>query len=316
MVNKPKTWRGVHLLVNSNKDVFLLMKELSELVKLGVNVLIIEVDYNYAYSSHPEIRGPDPITPDYTRALVEECHANGICLIPEFQCLGHQSWGSTTFPLLTKYPEFDETPGQFPNNEGIYCRSWCPQHPEINRIVFDLFDELIDAFNSDALHVGMDEVFLIASEHCPRCRGHSPSKLFAKAVNDYYEHLKKLGIEMLMWGDRLLDSKTTGYGMWEASENQTHPAIDMIPNDIIICDWHYTKREDYSSIPFFLQKGFRVLPSGWKDIEATRAFIAFSQKFKDDKRMLGYLCTTWGAVKPGQIAQWPPLKLAMEILSQ
>ena len=121
---------------------------------------------------------------------------------------------------------------------------------------------------------------------------------------------------MLMWGDRLLDSKATGYGMWEASENQTYFAIDMIPNDIIICDWHYNKREDYPSIPFFLGKGFRVLPSGWKDIEATRAFIAFSQKFKDDKRMLGYLCTTWGAVQLRQLAQWPPLKLAMEMLSQ
>jgi N-acetyl-beta-hexosaminidase len=292
------------------------MKEIPKLVNLGVNILIIEVDYNYAYSSHPELRGPDPITLDNVRALVEECRVHSVRLIPQFQCLGHQSWSNTTFPLLVKYPEFDETLGQFPNNEGIYCRSWCPQHPEINKIVFSLFDELIDAFESDALHVGMDEVFLIASEYCPRCRNHSPSKLFAKAVNDYHEHLKERGVEMLMWGDRLLDSKTTGYGMWESSENQTHPAIDMIPRDIVICDWHYTLRDDYPSIPFFLEKGFRVLPSGWKDVEATKAFIAFSQKYRDNRRMLGYLCTTWGAVKPGQLAQWPPLRVAMEMLSQ
>ncbi|MEM2940410.1 MAG: family 20 glycosylhydrolase [Thermoproteota archaeon] len=316
MPNEHELWRGIHLLPSSNNDIVSLMEEIPKLVNLGVNILIIEVDYNYAYSSHPELRGPDPITLDHARALVEECRAHGVCLIPQFQCLGHQSWSNTTFPLLVKYPEFDETLGQFPNNEGIYCRSWCPQHPEINKIVFSLFDELIDAFESDALHVGMDEVFLIASEYCPRCRNHNPSKLFAKAVNDYHEHLKERGVEMLMWGDRLLDSKTTGYGMWESSENQTHTAIDMIPRDIVICDWHYTLRDDYPSIPFFLENGFRVLPSGWKDVEATKAFIAFSQKYRDNQHMLGYLCTTWGAVKPGQLAQWPPLRVAMEMLSR
>ncbi|MBO3841429.1 MAG: family 20 glycosylhydrolase [Candidatus Brockarchaeota archaeon] len=311
-----RLWRGIHLISNSNDDIDALVKEVPELTNIGVNVLIVEVDYSYAYSSHPELQGPDPITFNHARALVEECRSHDIRLIPQFQCLGHQSWGKTTFPLLTKYPEFDETPGQFPNNEGIYCRSWCPQHPDVNRIVFSLFDELIDVFEADALHVGMDEVFLIASEHCPRCRNQSPSRLFAKAANDYYEHLKKRGVEMLMWGDRLLDSKTTGYGMWEASENQTHPAVDMIPRDIVICDWHYTLREDYPSIPFFLEKGFRVLPSGWKDVEATKAFIGFSRRFMGNERMLGYLCTTWGAVKPGSLAQWPPIRFAMEMLSQ
>jgi hypothetical protein len=311
---KDRLWRGIHVLANSNSDVDALANEAPELAGLGVNVLIVEVDYNYAYSSHPELRGPDPITFDHARTLVEECRSHGIRLIPQFQCLGHQSWGKTTFPLLARYPEFDETPGQFPNNEGIYCRSWCPQHPGVNRIVFRLFDELIDVFEADALHVGMDEVFLIASEHCPRCRGQSPSRLFAKAVNDYHEYLKKHGVEMLMWGDRLLGSKATGYGMWEASENQTHPAVDMIPRDIVLCDWHYTLREDYPSIPFFLEKGFLVLPSGWKDVDATKAFIRFSQRFMNNERLLGYLCTTWGAVKPGDLAEWPPIRVAMEML--
>ncbi|MGQ9691166.1 MAG: family 20 glycosylhydrolase, partial [Thermoproteota archaeon] len=288
MTCKQGIWRGVHLPLNSNGDVDKLTEEVSELAELGVNVLIAEVDYDYAYVSHPELRGPNPITHDRVHALLSECRANSIRLIPQFQCLGHQSWRSVTCPLLVKYPEFDETPGQFPNNEGIYCRSWCPQHPEVNKIVFHLFDELIDLFESDVLHVGMDEVFLIASEYCPRCRNDSPSRLFAKAVNDYYDHLKKRGVEMLMWGDRLLDSKTTGYGMWEASENQTHPAIDSIPRDIVICDWHYTLRDDYPSIPLFLEKGFHVLPSGWKDVEAAKALISFSKRYIGHMgRMLG-----------------------------
>ena len=89
--------------------------------------------------------------------------------------------------LLKTHPEFDETPGQFPNNTNIYCRSWCPQNPEVTKVVFALVDELVGAFETTAFHVGMDEVFIIASEHCPRCKGGDPAKLFAKAVNDFLE---------------------------------------------------------------------------------------------------------------------------------
>lgn len=304
-------WRGIHVLVNNDEEANTLTQEVPKLAKMGVNVLVVEVDYNYAYISRPELRGPKPMTRDCAHILAETCRTHGIRPIPQFQCLGHQSWSKITHPLLVQYPQFDETPGQFPGNEGIYCRSWCPQHPEVNPIVFKLFDELIDTFEADALHVGMDEVFLIGSEHCPRCKGHDRGQLFAKAVNDYHSHLcGERGIEMLMWGDRLLDSDSTGYGKWEAAENQTHKAIDMIPKDIMICDWHYTLREGYPSIPLFLGKGFRVWPSGWKEVEATKALIDASQQYKTE-RMLGHLCTTWGAVKLGQLDQWPPIQIAM-----
>jgi len=307
-------WLGIHVLVNNDEEANTLIQEVPKLAKIGVNVLVIEVDYNYAYASHPELRGPKPITRERARTLAETCREYGIRPIPQFQCLGHQSWSITTFPLLVRYPQFDETPGQFLGNEGIYCRSWCPQHPDVNPIVFGLFDELIDVFEADALHVGMDEVFLIGSEHCPRCKGHDPGKLFAKAVNDYHSHIcRERGVEMLMWGDRLLDSASTGYGKWEAAENQTHTAINMIPKDIVICDWHYTLRDCYPSIPLFLEKGFRVWPSGWKEVEATEALIDASQQYKTE-RMLGHLCTTWGAVKLDQLDQWPPIQTAMKKL--
>ena len=310
----PKTgesWRGVHVLVHTNDGVDALIEELPGLAEIGVNALVAEVNYGYAYSSHPELRTTDPIDEDHARALSRVCREHGIRPIPQFQCVGHQSWEGTTFPLLIQYPYFDETPGQFPNNEGIYCRSWCPQHPEVNPIIFDLFDELLDTFEADALHVGMDEVFLIASEHCPRCKGRSSSELFARATNEYYAHLVgKRGVEMLMWGDRLLDSRTTGYGEWEAAGNDTHPAIDLIARDIVICDWHYTQRDEYPSIPLFLDKGFRVWPSGWKEVNAVEALIDAAQRYQTD-RMLGYLCTTWGAVRLGELAKWPPMEAAM-----
>jgi len=312
-------WRGIHLIVSNDADVNALRQEIPELAAMGINVIVTEINYNYAYGSHPELRGENAITKDAAHALARACRAQRVRLIPQFQCMGHQSWSKTTFPLLIQYPQFDETPGQFPNNEDIYCRSWCPQHPDVNPIVFDLFDELINVFEADALHVGMDEVFLIASEHCPRCNGRDPARLFAQATNDYYDHLvNKRGVEMLMWGDRLLDDAATGYGEWEAATNGTHPAIDRIPTDIIICDWHYTLRDDYPSIPLFLQKGFRVWPGGWRDVEATETLIAFAQSQRKTSpsgtRMLGHLCTVWGQAKAGELTQFPPIRAAMRQL--
>ncbi len=308
------TWLGLHVLIGADAQCAELAQQVPALAALGVNVLIPEVNYAYAYTSYPELRGPDAITAEHAHALARVCRDHGVRLIPQLQCLGHQSWAGMTFALLTQYPDFDETPGQFPNNEGIYCRSWCPQHPGVNPIVFSLMDELLEVFEADALHVGADEVFLIASEHCPRCHGHDPAALFAQAVNDYHAHLVgKRGVEMLLWGDRLLDAATTGYGLWEASENGTHPAVALIPKDIIICDWHYELRPDYPSVPFFQEQGFRVWPAGWKNVEAAGALMDYAAQ-NASARMLGYLCTTWGEVKVSELADFPPLRLAAEKL--
>ncbi len=294
IIPQKRRWRGVHIMAPNPEGLPPLKRSIAEvLAPLGVNVLVFEVNYKFEYQSHPELRMEPIISKADARYLATLCRQHGIRLIPQFNCLGHQSWRETTFPLLVKYPELDETP-QIPlNNLGIYCRSWCPLHPKVNDIVFALMGELIDAFQADAFHVGMDEVFLIASDQCSRCRGKNPAELLAKAVNDYHQHLvKEKGLEMLMWGDRLLDDAVMKYGQWEASQNGTAPAIDLIPKDIIICDWHYGLRDEYPSVPYFQQKGFRVLPSSWKDVKAALALRDYAARHATEK-MLGHLCTTW-----------------------
>ena len=312
---KTKPWRAVHLLnYNTDADLEALGQNLEALAKQGINVIILEVDYNFAFKSHPDLRhGTNPITRDGARKFAALCKKLGIRLIPEFQSLGHQSWKAETFPLLTVYPNFDLTPGAFPNNDGIYCREWDPTNPEVWRIVFELLDEIIDAFRADAIHVGMDEVFLLGSDKSPSTTGKDPGVLLANAVNELHRHLvRKRHVEMLMWGDRLIDAAQYDYGEWEAAKNGTATAIDKIPKDIIICDWHYELRDSYPSIPMFIGKGFRVLPSGWKDVDATKGFISFSRSHAGPK-MLGHLFTTWGVAKDG-LVQFPPLLEGMKVL--
>ncbi len=287
-------WRGVHIRSPGADGVPLLKRSIVQsLAPMGVNVIILEVNYDFEFDSHPGLRGRNILTKKDARELTELCRQYGIRLIPLFNCLGHQSWAKNTFSLLEQYPEFDETPRIPDDNPDIYCRSWCPLHPQVNEIVFALMDDMIEAFDADAFHVGMDEVFLIGSDQCPRCRGKDPAELFAKAVNDYHRHLvKKHNLTMLMWGDRLLDDELMGYGKWEASQNETGPAIDLIPNDIIMCDWHYELRDAYPSIPYFQEKGFRVWPSSWWKRDAALALLEYGQA-TDEGKVIGHLCTTW-----------------------
>ncbi len=297
---------GVHLTLSSDRSLRELAGQMPKLAAVGINAIIIEVNYSFDFKSVSELAGGG-ITAGEARKLAAACREQHVRLIPGFNCLGHQSWKQTTFALLAKHPELDETPGQYPDNKEIYCRSWCPRHPKIGQIVFPLLDELTDAFESDAIHVGMDEVFIVSSEFCPRCKGTDPAGSYAKAVNDIHEHVvDKRKLTMMMWGDRLLDGKAMKYGEWEASDNATFPAIDKIPNDIVICDWHYEKRREYPSVPLFVKKGFRVWPSSWKSETNALALREYAKTIASDK-MVGQLFTTWGYVKVEGLAAWPPI---------
>jgi hypothetical protein len=302
-----RPWFGVHAMATNDASARELIAEVPQLAKVGVNVLIVEVSYGFEFTKYAQLRAPGFITAKTARALADECRKHGIRIIPQLNCVGHQSGGDKTLPLLEKFPELDETPGKYPKNEGIYCRSWCVQHPKVNEIAFSLIDDLLDAFAADAFHAGLDEVMTIGSEHCSRCKGRDRAELFAKAVRDLHSHIVgRRKVEMLMWGDRLLDAKETGYGEWEAAINGTHAAVDKIPTDIVICDWHYEPHKSYPSLPYLLDRGFRVWPSGWKNAAPNAAFLAAAKDraaASKKGRVLGYLATTW-SIKLADLAEW------------
>lgn len=240
-----------------------------ELAPRGVNTLILRVDYNYQYESHPELRDSNALSKADVKKLVAACKQSKIRLIPQVNLLGHQSWAAQTHNLLRVYPQFDETPHVkmpekyvWPNADGLYCKSYCPLHPDVHKIVFELMDEICEVFESNAFHAGMDEVFYLGDDKCPRCSGRDKAELFANEVSAIRHHLALKKRELWIWGDRLIDGKTTGIGIWEGSFNNTHRAIDLIPKDVFICDWHY-ERPDKTPV-LFAAKGLRVATSPWR----------------------------------------------------
>lgn len=301
-------WRGVHIMAwgpAGGESLPTLKRAIAEvLAPMGVNVLVYEVDYNFGFEKRPDMRFGKVITKEEARDLAAHCRAHGIRLIPQFNCLGHQSWvrQNMIFPLLAWNPDMEEAPDLPYEQRTRTLKSWCPLHPGVNEIVFDLIDEIAEAFEADAFHVGLDEVLVIASPKCPRCAGKDPAELFAKAVNDLHGHIVgRRGMTMLMWGDRLLDAGGDNAGQgWEASNVGTAPAIDLIPKDIVICNWHYSVQKEYASVRIFQDKGFRILPSSWKSIEAAGALMDCAERHATE-RMLGHLCTSW-VIESGHFA--------------
>lgn len=275
-----------------------------ELAPRHANTLVLMINYNYQFKSHPELRDSGALSKQDVEKMVKACKASHIKLIPSIDLLGHQSWAEHTDKLLSVYPQFDETPWvkmpdkyKWPNQDKLYCKSYCPLYPGVHKVIFDLIDELCDVFQSDVFHAGMDEVFYIGEDKCPRCGGRDKSVLFADEVNRIDRHLASKRRQLWIWGDRMIDGKTTGIGEWEASMNQTYRAVDLIQKDVTICDWHYEKA--YPTPVYFAMKGLNVITCCWRNPEVAvtqaRDMVRFATESPKEMKpkYQGMMQTVW-----------------------
>ncbi|HTJ11507.1 MAG TPA: erythromycin esterase family protein [Dinghuibacter sp.] len=292
----------------SGLDSFLVFIR-QELAPRHVNTLILRVDYHYTFERHPELIDSFPLTRADAGRIVGACRELGIRIIPQINMLGHQSDRNHLGRLLKAYPQFDETPAvqmpavyAWPNPDKLYCKSYCPLYPDLHRVIFDVIDEICDVFDADAFHAGMDEVFYLGEPTCPRCAGRDRAELFAGEVRALRDHLASKNRSLWIWGDRLLDGKTTGLGEWEGSYNDTYRAIDLIPKDVTICDWHYD-RADYTA-PYFAMKGFHVVTCPWRKPDLAVLQVKDMLRFRAQSspemgdRFLGVAETVWSPVSP------------------
>ena len=93
-MNYPSNWeiRGICINAPKPSDVALFVRFINErLAKDGINKLVLLTRYRYAFETHPECRGDDPLSKNDVAAIKAACDANGIELIPKMNLFGHQS---------------------------------------------------------------------------------------------------------------------------------------------------------------------------------------------------------------------------------
>ena len=297
--------KGIVLTAPLTGEVDDVVKFIDEfLAKRGYNMLVLQTRYRYQFKSHPEVRGYDALSYEDVKKLLRVCQKNNIKLVPKMNLLGHQSGNHNTpsdgilhghnvedidtpDALLSAYPEFDEQKGQ---EKIYYARSICPSNDRARAVICDLMDELMDVFESDTIHIGCDEAFNMAI--CPECAKKSKAEIFATWINSLNDHVRAHGGKVLMWGDRLISTKGLPYHGWEADDSDSYGAIDTVSRDIIICDWHYDKYDEYKSIDIFADAGFKIMVSPWRNKSALDSFIEYA-KLHDKGHIVGFLMTTW-----------------------
>jgi hypothetical protein len=278
----------------------------------GFNMIVLQVRYRYRFKKHPEVWGYDPLSYEDVKALLAVCKKHNIKLVPKMNLIGHQS-GFPNEPtdgilhghndtasdipdgLLRAYPSFDEQPNE---REVFYARSICLSSRPARIVVCELIDELMDVFEADCIHIGCDEALNVGL--CPECSKKSKGELIADWVGALNDHVKKRGGTVMMWGDRLLSTEESGYDCWDSDGNGTHKALEMLPRDIVICDWHYNKYPKYTSVDIFGNAGFKIMLSPWRDKERLESFLNYAME-NDNGHVLGVLMTTWCGA--GDLAQ-------------
>jgi hypothetical protein len=286
-------WRGIHIRLPQRSQTKEFNRFVDQvLLPCRINFAVIEVNYRFQFQSHEELEDALAQPPEFCTEISTLLASRGIRAIPEFKSIGHQSDAARNFALLAAHPDLDETPKIKFGDKRLERRAWCPRHPQLPGIVFPLWSEIIKAFDSTYFHIGMDQVFLLADEECPRCRRSSPWEILTAAVVQYHAFLRGKENNVLMWGDRLLDAKKYGYSKYEASEMGTADALDFLPRDIVICDWHPAVRKEYPSLPHFQQQGFRTLACTWPDVENVRAVWRYAHTSRTPL-FLGFMATTW-----------------------
>ena len=301
--------RAVHLRISNSGVTDKLIQYIREgLAPLGVNLLCLEFNPGYNYRCFPELADGSFGRAEAQRTAAAAREA-GIRIVPLFMCLGHQGWRFKKNALLKAHPEFDETPHVSEDGDAektpdleFYCHSWCASNDDVYKYVFPMMDEIMEDFGADCLHVGMDEVFSLADENCPRCRGKDRAELFARTVNILHDHIvKEKNWRMMMWADRLNHAEAFGYHAWEGDIWGTWRAVDMIPKDILLADWHYEMNEKgFAGIEAFLEKGFTVLPASWRDLKQTRFLLDEALKYGKSAKEKGYA----GAMAGMMITCW------------
>lgn len=304
---------------------------IKHLAPLGLTHLVIEINNSFKFATHPEISCGD-ITAEALSLCCDRLRSAGIEPIPLYNCIGHQGWNHRN-SFLKAYPEFDETP-DIPDENLVakehkrigdkwlatYTPAWCCNEPKIYDVVIPAIEELVEATKCKTVHLGMDEIFLFGQ--CDRCRGMKPADLFRDNLVMLYEHFKKKGINISIWGDRLLDAnKLIGEGAAHRARHSkdfenvgTSACIDELPKDILICDWHYGVEESYPSAAELLSHGFITWPSCWYNPDAALAFwnasLEAAKALNSLDSLPGMLITGWSIRPLGKLFSAPLAELS------
>lgn len=187
----------------------------TELSDFGMNTIIMEWEGTYPFIKHATISNKYSYSRDEVKAFIDHCETLGINVIPLQQTLGHVEY----ILRNSRYSELKE------DRKDI--SQLCPMQVLGNKALFtDLLTDLATMHNSDYIHIGGDETYLLG--HCDECAAkveeEGKSKLFVDHMKMISEIVIDLGKKPVMWADIIL---------------KYPEAASELPEETIFVDWNY-----------------------------------------------------------------------------
>lgn len=240
--------------------------------QMKFNYIILEPWGMYKSEKNPWWCWPDAqMTKCEVRRLVAIGRDLGVTLIPQINVYGH---GSSARSISLKHAVLDFHPEYEPLFEpGGW--NWCLTNPETQRVLRELINEMFEDFDKPPFfHLGCDEA---QPPTCPECRKHNRAQLVGEHLNGLANYVISLGARPMIWHDMLLDSDDKRwYGFVKSGNSETAKILDLLPKEVIICDWQYSYgdttevQKDWPTFEHFHSKGFPVAACPWRNFNAMK----------------------------------------------
>ena len=239
---------------------------------------------------HPDVGGYHYVRQDDVRELCDYLRELGMNVIPEIPSLSHSDY------LLYNHRELAE------RQDDLYPDTYCPSNEGSYKLLFDVIDEVIDVFQPKEINIAHDELHSVCI--CEKCKDKNAAEVYATDIKRIYNKLKEENIEVLMWGDKLLNSYTKNgnaeggslrpmkhyvTGKWSGLFiPPTYTAIDMIPDDIKIVHWYWVINRNLEKD--FLNRDMEVIFGNFDP----NGIPEFKKRIEDG--VGGAITSSWGAV--------------------
>ncbi len=203
------------------------------LARLRYNELLLYTEHTFRFTRHPAIGdGSGGYRAEEILKLDAFAAAEGVRLTPCLQTFGH----------MRRILEKDAYRG-LAETEKLWSVS--PEAPGTYRLLEDLLDEYLPLFRSGEAHLNCDEPIDLG-EGLSRARAErdGPAAVFAGHVNRVASVARRLGKRPMIWADVLAD----------------HPeALELLDEDIVLCDWWYEADHDFDRVKRFRDAGREFL---------------------------------------------------------
>ncbi|MDD6012946.1 MAG: beta-N-acetylhexosaminidase [Oscillospiraceae bacterium] len=259
-------------------------------VMLEDNILLTEIG---SYRSHTNF-GKVPHSGFYTKQDIREIVAFAqercIDIIPEIDSPGHSVSMIAAYPQLSCFDrELTVATGW-----GIKHDVLCVGKESTYDFIFSVFDELMELFPGELIHLGGDEVPTMRWELCPHCRKKKEEmglQSFAD-LHTYYlgrvaAHIESRGRKAVMWNDRPKEknvSKSVVWQLWNSEMSHEEAVAEMNSGRdfIISCSDAY-----YLDLPYALT-----------DLQTCYEFEPAFEGIREPSRLMGAECCLWGEYVP------------------